>query len=570
KHARAWAVGSGLVLSCASVMAQVPNLPGIDAREQQLQQERERALREQQEQRPDVRLQPAASASDIRIPASESPCFRIDRVELVGDASEAFQWAIEAADEPADPARGRCLGTTGINIVMARIQNAIVKRGYVTTRVLAGNQDLQTGVLRLTLVPGRVHAVRFADGVEADWVTALNAVPAKPGDLLNLRDIEQGLENFKRVPTVEADIQIVPTEGADAAAGQSDLVISWRQARRWRLSLSADDAGSRGTGKYQGTATVSLDNLFTVNDLFYVSYNHALTPFNSNGRNTDGYNAYYSIPFGYWQVTSTYSDSNYYQTVAGAYQDYRYSGRSSNFDVKLSRLIWRDATSKTTVGAKVWQRTSSNYIDDTEVEVQRRRTAGWGAEISHRHFIGAATLDMTFDYRKGTGAFDALPAPEEAFGEGSSRMRLWSFNASLDIPFTLADQRLRYSTTWRQQWNGTPLSSQDRLSLGNRYTIRGFDGELTLMGERGFVWRNELSAAIPAIGAEAYWGVDYGRVFGFPTADQLGQSLAGTALGLRGSVVRIGYDVFIGAPLYKPRGFVTANPVVGFNLNWSY
>lgn len=53
------------------------------------------------------------------------------------------------------------------------------------------------------------------------------ALPARPGDILNLRDIEQALENFKRVPTAEADIEIVPGE----QPGESDLLIKWRQAR---------------------------------------------------------------------------------------------------------------------------------------------------------------------------------------------------------------------------------------------------------------------------------------------------------------------------------------------------
>jgi hemolysin activation/secretion protein len=44
------------------------------------------------------------------------------------------------------------------------VQNAIIERGYVTTRILAAPQDLKTGVLMLTVVPGRVNAIRFADG----------------------------------------------------------------------------------------------------------------------------------------------------------------------------------------------------------------------------------------------------------------------------------------------------------------------------------------------------------------------------------------------------------------------
>lgn len=35
-------------------------------------------------------------------------------------------------------------------------------------------------------------------------------MPAREGELLDLRDIEQGLENLQRVPTVQAEMAIVP------------------------------------------------------------------------------------------------------------------------------------------------------------------------------------------------------------------------------------------------------------------------------------------------------------------------------------------------------------------------
>ncbi|KAB8045943.1 ShlB/FhaC/HecB family hemolysin secretion/activation protein, partial [Janthinobacterium sp. FT14W] len=74
-----------------------------------------------------------------------------------------------------------------------------------------------------------------------------NAVPARPGDLLNVRDTEQALENFKRVPTAEADIQIMPAEGGNAKPGESDLQIQWKQGLPFRLALGLDDGGSRST-----------------------------------------------------------------------------------------------------------------------------------------------------------------------------------------------------------------------------------------------------------------------------------------------------------------------------------
>lgn len=63
------------------------------------------------------------------------------------------------------------------------MQNAIVARGYVTTRELAAPQDLKQGTLALTLIPGRIRAIRFTED-SSPRATKWNAVPAAPGDIL--------------------------------------------------------------------------------------------------------------------------------------------------------------------------------------------------------------------------------------------------------------------------------------------------------------------------------------------------------------------------------------------------
>jgi len=521
-------------------------------------------LRAQQEVVPDVRLPTAAGDQSARLPESETPCFEIRDIVLKSEV-RTFDWALSAANPPEDPATGRCLGSAGINLVMQRIQNAIIARGFVTTRVLAEAQDLHGGTLTLTVLPGRIRAIRFSDDSSAR-ANAWNALPAKPGDLLNLRDIEQALENLKRVPTAEADIQIVPGD----QPGESDLVIAWKQAFPFRFSLSVNDGGSKSTGKYQSSATVSADDLLTLNDLFYVSFNHDLGGGDKGERGTRGHTVHYSLPFGYWLLSATSSTNRYHQTVAGASQDYLYSGTSENDELKLSRVLYRDAVNKTTASLRGYLSTSNNFIDDTEVEVQRRRMAGWEAALAHRLFIASATLDFSLAYRRGTGAFSALHAPEEAFGEGTARPEIITTENSLTLPFKLGDQSLRYNGSWRAQWNRTPLVSQDRFSIGGRYTVRGFDGESVLMAERGWLVRNDLGWALGASGQELYVGIDHGEVGG-PSADLLiGKRLTGAVLGLRGSFKDLSYDVFAGQPLRKPEGFKTAQTTAGFNLSVSF
>lgn len=549
----------------------------IQADQLNRQQQRDEALQKQLQPEPQVNL---GLDKNLQKPAqlqylkshSETTCFEIKNIELQGEESKHFKFALKAITRGEHHIIGRCLGVQGLNQALELVQNKIIARGYVTTRVLLPPQNIASGTVILTVIPGRVDQIKFAEGT-SKRAHQFNAVPISKGDLLNVRDIEQGLENFKRVPTVEADIKIAPSV-QNTTPGYSDLDLAWKQSKPYRLHLGVDDSGSDSTGKYQGTATLLLDNLLTLNDLFYVSYNHDLGGGDSGKRGTDGYYISYSIPFGYWLLNTNFSRSNYNQNVAGANQSYNYSGESKLFNVDLSRVIYRDSHRKTTASFGGWYRESRNFIEDVEVEVQRRKTGGWKASLDHTEYLSNATLSGNVTYKRGTGAFDAMRAPEEQFGEAYTHVGILLANASLQVPFKVGQQSLQYLAEWRMQSSNKPLTPQDRFSIGNRYTVRGFDGEQTLMGDQGFLVRNELSGSIPKLPMQWYAGIDYGEVGGRTTREPNplpGTSLLGSVLGLRGQVVKsVSYDVFVGAPLKKPKGFVTDDVTTGFSLNWMY
>lgn len=523
----------------------------IDAREQTRQQERERALQQQNSTGSDVRLErPAAALPDY--PTAEQPCFPITRVRLTGDEGR-FQWALKAAES----ARGRCLGAKGIVLVLNKVQNAVLQQGYVTTRIMAQEQDLTKGELVLTLQPGRIDRIFFDEPV-AKRARLWNALPASSGDILNLRDIEQALENFRRVPGVEAEIKIEP--GRQEAT--SDLRIAWRERRPVHLTLGLDDSGAKSTGKYQGSLTLAIDAPFAQNDLFYASLGKDMLeqgPFGSRSRTFN-----YNIPVGYWLFSANYNDYSYQQNIVNANETLRYSGQSENAQFTLSRLLFRNQSHKTTLNLRIWRRHSTNAVDDIDIDLQRRRTAGWELGLNQRSYLGQATLDGSVNWRKGTGAFGALRAPEEARHEGSARAGLITGDLSLNQP--LPAFNWRYYTSLRGQWSHQRLTPLDRLAIGGRYTVRGFDGEQALSGEKGLIWRNELAWRIG--GQELYWGVDYGRVGGYGTRYLAGKQLAGGAIGLRGGFGgHVSYDLFAGLPLYKPDGFHTSGLTGGFSLN---
>lgn len=565
---------SGTLLpACVALNAAAQTPSAAELGDQQLlrQQERASQLRRQLEPTSDVRLQPAQADVDPRLPAAESPCFPIDRVALVGEMAGHFADLLESVDRAGDGSddklTGHCIGSTGIGIAMRRLQNELVRRGYVTTRVLAGPQDLRAGVLSLTLMPGRVRTIRFAGGTS--WrATKWNAVPLQAGDLLNLRAIEQSLENFKRVPSAEADIRIEPAVGADARPGDSDVVITWRQDFPWRLSLSVDNSGLKSTGRHQGALTLSYDHALTLNDLFYVSVNHSLFEPSPGPRGTGGHTFHYSLPFGYRLIGVTASSSDYRQPVANPQGTTVYSGDTANQELKLSRVLARDAARKTSGYLSAWARQSDNDVGGAQLQVQHRRTGGWEAGLTHREMLGNATLDLNAAYRRGTGAFGAVRVFNED-AEGSTRLQLLQLGALLNLPFALAGQPMRYTLALRAQHAWTPLLPQDRFSIGSRFSVRGFDEQRVLSADRGWLVRNDLGFSLGGSGQEAYVGLDYGEVGGRHSELLAGTQLAGLAIGLRGGGHGLAYDVFVGRALSGPDGFYTRGLNAGFSLSWS-
>lgn len=605
------AISSAMAWPCA---AQPSNTESelINADELRRQQAREQEQRQHLQRAPEVRLERPAGAPPPALPRDETPCFRIESIaflapDAAADSRQATglptgwnTWLTEAIEAHERPAQrgplgahrhetdsplyhrsGLCLGSQGVAIVQQRAQAALLARGYVTSRVLVEPQNLASGRLHLTVIPGRIHAIRLEPaGIlgEAPAETGIStrpaetmlaiASPAQAGDVLNLRDVEQTLENLKRVPTADADIRIEPA----AAPASSDIVVRHRQGFPLRGTLTLDDSGGPGTGIYQGSATVSWDAPLGLNDLLYVTFNNDLGGGDPGSRGTYGRTAHYSVPWGYWSAGFTQSSNRYYQSVAGQNQPYVYSGTSEVSELKLDRVLARDAASKTRASLKAFQRRSNNYIDDTEVQIQRRVVGGWELGLAHHTALGAARLDASMAYKVGTNDFGALPAPEEASGTGTSRFALTLTELSLRLPVswrrTEQTQAVQgyYSVLLRMQNNLTPLTPQDRFAIGGRYTVRGFDGYTVLSAERGALLRNEIALALPGTWLEGFAGLDLGVVDG-PSSDTLaGKQLAGAVLGLRGTWKRLSFEVFAGGPLDKPQGFRTAYTTAGFNL----
>ncbi|MEX3949963.1 ShlB/FhaC/HecB family hemolysin secretion/activation protein [Paraburkholderia sp. EG287B] len=553
----------------ATLASNVPaqNLGGMET--EQIQQQRlDAQQREATVQAPAVRSAVPQAQAYPDLP-QETPCFRIEAFTL--DVPPALSDAVRkqgASALPQDPFafalewlghyQGQCIGKAGMDVLVKGLQQTILSRGYVTTRALMPEQDLSSGVMRFALVPGVVRQVRLAD--PSMWGTWRTAFPTGSGELLNLRDLEQGLEQMKRVASQDADMQIEPT----GAPGESDVIVTLKRSKPWTFVASVDNSGTDATGKWQGNVSLGIDNPLGLNDIFTLGANQDLS-FGNKSLGSHGFNGSYSVPWGYWTATLSGNTNTYYQNIAGVNQTFVSSGNSQIAALRLARVIARGQNDVLGGYMQLSKRFGDSFIDDTTIPTQARNNTFLELGVTDRHYFGAAQFDGTLAYRQGIGGFGATPDP---YTNGPTyRFHMAVLDANLSVPFAIASQRFAYTGTVHGQFTNDTLFYIDDLTIGSRYTVRGFDGNTMLAAERGFYWRNELQWSVFQTGQTLYAGVDYGHVFGPGTAFLAGTQLAGAVIGVRGGIpmkyAGLSYDLFMGTPISKPHGFPTSRLTVG-------
>lgn len=603
----------------------------------QTQDARNQALLEQLVPNPSVVVDTVSTDTTTQIQeqpvADNAICFDIHKIgysvlsqdDLIFADKLGFALLPETMDNHS--VLGKCMAVADIHAIATRVQNRLIDKGYVTSRIMVGNQNLAGGELRLTLIPGRIAqvVVNTANSKVPVYVKQTNtaypaildtALTTKTGKLLNIRDLETTLENFKRVPSADANFKIAPS--IEDNIGFSDILIDYTQHRRIRGSLSIDDSGSKSTGKYQGVATLSLDNLANYNDLFYLSFGRDLgnqinddKDYPSNmSKGSKNYSIGYVLPIKNSLLQLNANHYTYHQTVAGSNQDYVYGGKSNQYTAKLSHLVHRDARSKSHVYTSGYVKSQESDIDGTTIDVQTRKTAGYLFGISHEITFGKQanhSLSTDISYKRGTAAFNALPSPEELFDEGSARVGIYQLTLGLVSRYNPIIRNkplpIVHSTTLKAQYATDSLTPDLKMAIGGRYTVRGFDGERSLSADNGVLLKQDLSFYPSFLNQQQttkqststnqnnsqnsqsnhaiYLGLDAGYITNHDKSQNellLGQHLAGAAIGIKGQYapntnnpyLSFNYDVFTSKAISEPTGFSSKDWVSGVSLGMSF
>ncbi|MBW5822100.1 ShlB/FhaC/HecB family hemolysin secretion/activation protein [Yersinia enterocolitica] len=503
-----------------------------------------------------------AKVNQLTIPtgvgsSDDSSCLVIKRVELMNidafpNAGRLIQWTKQA--------QGNCLDEKGLSSLRDTLQWQLVADGYITSHAVFTEDSYVDGTLFLTLIPGRLVSIEHHENSQG--YAQLNTVfPGRQGDLVNLRNLEQGLDNLQRLPSVNATMDVV----LNPEDLSSQIMVTRQQSRFWRMNAFLDDAGHYGVGRYRAGATIFLDNPLSLSDLVYFSASRELD--NHHDKGSHNFALHYSIPFGYWLLSMAASQGAYYQSLLVANTAYKYHTYWRSLDMQIQWLLMRGYNYKTVGYTGALIRKSNRFFADIELEIQRSDTVDWQLGLQHLHYTRWATISGGVNYQQGTQWFGARPSPGR---DSFSTARLINLTASLNIPFTLDEQHFQYQPTFSQQYTRSAVTMQDKFSIGGRNSVRGFTTGNALVGPQGWFLKNDIAWINQRLANQLYLGLDYGEVSDKGGQFLLGDRLVGAVIGVRGYYRRLGYDFNISTPFDKPAHFNTDPIVLGFMLNWQY
>lgn len=515
---------------------------------ERLQQNIQERLKYEQQQllqssKPPTRIEAAAPS----IGTSDSgPCNDIQKIEVSGN----HLLKNKALDSIISPYTNSCMNTHAIEGLMSQITASYLNQGYVATRVYLPEQDLKSGILILQIEEGKLTELKTTERAQGtlSLATAFGFVKGKP---LNLRDLEQAIDQINRLQSNNAKMDILAGE----QPGESIVVFDNEPSKRLNGYFSYDNKGQDSTGENQAALGLSLDNPFGLNDLINVSYNRSL-PFNINRTDSFSASAMYVLPFGYNTLNLNASRSEYDSTIDTGLNQLVSHGETVTYSAKLDRLIHRGLNNQFRINAALTSKDTEAFLENIKLGVSSRKLSvlDLGLNYSDRLFTGL--VNMNLGYAKGLKVFNALEDASDLPADmPKAQFEKLSYGISYLKGFNWLGQSFSLSSSFSGQQAFDPLYGSEQYSIGSLYSVRGFN-QNSLSGDHGYAFKNDLTLnkAYDINGTAVYarhvLGLDYGKVDSKVNSNSVGE-LSSVSLSTTFNVSNVSLELIATQPIHQ-------------------
>lgn len=555
-------------LICAPARSQTEP-DAVERQRQVIEREQRERLREEQDRAQREKSPPAGA--DLRdtlpqadVPALASACRDIREIRFAGDAGDVPP---ELQREIRTRYAGRCLGTRDLEAILATVTKRYIDRGYITTRAYLASQDLRDGTLEVTLVEGRIE--RFdLDSSRARAQSIDLAFPTSPGERLNLRDLEQGIDQINSLSSNKAKLALRP----GSEPGQSVVVVENRPTFPLRGVVSLDNSGMSATGRNLASVTLVADGVLGYNEMASLTRRQSIP--DDSRHESDSTGVRFALPLGYFSLSLDASRSDYSTLLRlPSGRNLTAQGRSINGSMALDWVAFRNQSSRASLSARLANQSTDNWLNDIHLDASSRTLSTLELAATAFSRVRGGVLSARLAYLRGLTALGALrdaqdlprDLPHAQFGK-------IAIDLGYSRPFAVAGRTLRWATQFSGQKALDTLYGSQQMVIGSGSTVRGFRDNV-LSGDDGYYLHNELSLPWGEEGAASsgrvYAGYDIGhvasRAWGVESA-----TLSGASLGAASQWNALNLDVSASRALRAPTTLEREGTLYGMRLSVSF
>lgn len=444
---------------------------------------------------------------------------------------------------------GKRGGKNVINFVK-ELENLYLEKGYITTRVKIDieNSNFKAGKIQCIVIEGYIENI-VMNG-ESNNSKIFASFPTKEKEVLNIKDLDQGIDNLNSISANNAKLDILAGENL----GGSIIDIKNEISKKISAAVNYNNLGQKSTGEERIKLALTIEDFLGINDSFTGSYQRKLGR-NKKYNDNENFSFYYRIPFKYWEFSIIKDQSEYKNTITGLGQSYKSTGISKNMNYSLRRVIHRNEVGKTTLGLTLTNKETKNYIDDEKLILSSRKLSVLKLDIGHQRRLFNGMFFGEIAYYEGLKRFGAERDDWEYKDSTSPKAQFQKYTMDINWykPFKINNQNFSYRFSFSGQYSDDILYSSEKMSIGDDTTVRGFK-ENSIMGDKGIYIRNELAYNYNFL--EPFIAFDIGRVKDV-TKDEYyekyGTELSGASIGVRVYFKYFTASITYSKPLTAPR-----------------
>lgn len=482
-----WAILLPLGTPCAQTPAEIDNARRQSGEVIREQRDRDIRLLEEMQHEQGTAIE-VPLLEEPEEPAVAGPCHPIHTLTLTGTTRLTSDEIAELNGMVVD----KCIRLSDINRLIRRITNLYIARGFITTRALIPEQDLSSGRLEIFILEGEIENIE--ESGEGTGINIDTAFPGLAGDILNLRDIEQGLDQINRLQSNDARLRLEP----GSKPGQSLVFIDNTVSRRLTGSLSGDNFD----GDEKINARLGYDNALGLND--HISIGAVKdTAFDRGEEFNESLSLFAVVPYGYWTFSGLGSYFRYRDSIDGFTQPLQTDGRSRTHRLEVQRTVYRTPKGRVVLSSALEHRNSRNFIEDVFIETSSPRLTHAELGVSVTLPLAGGVLVSSLGVSRGLTWFGAAEDSNH-MPDDAPRAQATSYDlaALFSYPIKIGALRVDYLGSFGGQYTDEILFSSRQISITGFYGVRGLRGSV-VAADRGMYLRNELSVSLPGGGLRA-------------------------------------------------------------------